>query len=699
MSSLVTGKSKRLRLFGALRAVCLLAVVAGACCYFFWPRAAESNAGRTATLQSPPPGASVSVRVGVSSSMRSSPFDVDRYLTVPPSFSISVYARVPNARFMAVAPNGDLFVSRPGAGEVKLVRPSTTGGDPVVSTFVSGLRNPHDVVFHTIGGTTYVYIAESHQINRYVYNYGDTTAQNRQVIITGLPDSSSSELGGSHGHQLKNIALDSNNKLYVSSASATNASPTDVTSNPPRAAIFQYDSDGANGRVFARGLRNAEGLAILPGTNELWVAVNNRDNIAYPFHNDWNGDGTDDYGKVMQSYVDNHPPEEFTRVRDGGNYGWPYANPNPDTASGLDNMPFDLDVQNNANGQYGTVDSFDRITKGIQAHSAPLGLSFLQGTNFPALYRDGAVIGLHGSWNRAVKTGYKIAYFPWNNVTQSPGAQLDLVTGWLTSGGAVWGRPVDAVVDVQGNLLISDDQSGTIYKLTYSAAPTPTPTPTPAQTVTSFTLINADTDQPLAAHNPMSNGATLDFAVLGTRNLSIRANTNPATVGSVLFGYDGNANYRTESSPPYTIAGDANNGADYLPWTPTLGSHTLTATPYTATGTAGTALTINFTVIDGATPAPPADPSGLSAMGISGPGAKLTWTDNANNETGFSIQRCSGSSSCADFSDLTTVGAGVTTYSDTGLSGRTWYRYRVRAYNAGGPSAYSNVAGVRTPRR
>jgi len=78
---------------------------------------------------------------------------------------------------------------------------------------------------------------------------------------------------------------------------------------------------------------------------------------------------------------------------------------------------------------------------------------------------------------------------------------------------------------------------------------------------------------------------------------------------------------------------------------------------------------------------------------------KLTWTDNANNETGFSIQRCSGSSSCADFSDLTTVGAGVTTYSDTGLSRRTWYRYRVRAYNAGGPSAYSNVAGVRTPRR
>ncbi|HVF86816.1 MAG TPA: hypothetical protein VM866_04470, partial [Pyrinomonadaceae bacterium] len=216
MSSLFAGKSKRPRLFGAPRAVCLFAVVAGACCYFFWPRAAESNAGRAAALQSPPPGASVSVRVQVPSSMRGSPFDVDRDLTVPPNFSVSVYARVASARFMAVAPNGDLLVSRPGAGEVKIVRPSTTGGDPTVSTFVSSLRNPHDIVFHTIGGTTYVYIAESHQINRYVYNYGDTTAHDRQIIITGLPDSSSSELGGSHGHQLKNIAIDSNNKLYVS---------------------------------------------------------------------------------------------------------------------------------------------------------------------------------------------------------------------------------------------------------------------------------------------------------------------------------------------------------------------------------------------------------------------------------------------------------------------------------------------------
>jgi glucose/arabinose dehydrogenase len=412
-----------------------------------------------------PPGASVSVKVQVPASMRTSPFNVDRYLNIPPGFSISVYARVSGARFMAIAPNGDLLVSRPGAGKVVIVRP-TASGDPSISDFATGLRNPHDVVFHTIGTTTYVYIAESHQINRYLYNFGDTSAHNRQVVVANLPDASSPELNGAYGHQLKNIALDSNHKLYVSIASATNASVSDAKSDPVRCAVYQYNADGTGRRLFARGLRNAEGLAFVPGTTTLWVAVNNRDNIKYPFHNDWNGDGTDDYGKVMASYVDNHPPDEFTSVRDGANYGWPYANPNPDTANGMDNMPFDFDVDNNPNWSVFPESTFTRIDKGIQAHSAPLGISFLQDTKFPAAYRNGAVLGLHGSWNRQKKTGYKVIYYPWNTTTQKPGQEIDLVTGWLNdSTQNVWGRPVDAIADLQGNLLISDDHSGTVYKL------------------------------------------------------------------------------------------------------------------------------------------------------------------------------------------------------------------------------------------
>ena len=161
-------------------------------------------------VSSTPAGASVSTRVEVPARMRSAPFNVDRYLRVPPNFDIAVYARIPGARFMAVAPNDDLLVSQPTSGKVLLVRPGAQG-TPIVSEFVTGLRKPHDLAFHTIGGTTYLYVAETHQINRYVYTLGDRIARGRQVVITGLPDHSTTGL--KYGHQLKNIAIDPGDKL------------------------------------------------------------------------------------------------------------------------------------------------------------------------------------------------------------------------------------------------------------------------------------------------------------------------------------------------------------------------------------------------------------------------------------------------------------------------------------------------------
>jgi glucose/arabinose dehydrogenase len=258
----------------------------------------------TLALSQLPPGASVLTKVQVPSGMRFAPFDVDRYLKVPPNFSITVYARIGGARFMAIAPNGDLLVSQPGTGKVLLVQ-STGSGDPLMSTFVDGLRLPHDLVFHTIDGITYLYIAESHQINRFVYVPGDTTAHDRQIVVTGLPDSSTPELQGAYGHELKNIALSANHKLYVSIGSSCNACAEDVFSDPVRGAIYKYNADGTNRRLFARGLRNAEGLAFAPRTNDLWVVVNNRDNIAYPYN-----DGSGNYGQVIPSYVDGHPPRK-----------------------------------------------------------------------------------------------------------------------------------------------------------------------------------------------------------------------------------------------------------------------------------------------------------------------------------------------------------------------------------------------------
>ncbi len=392
-------------------------------------------------------GASVPVKVIVPAGMDSGPFDADRTLNVPPGFQIAVYARVQGARFMTLTPDGNLLVSQPDNGSVVLVKTEADGGQ-TVGTFIGGLNMPHDMVFHTIGSTTYLYIAETDQVTRYVYSNGDTTAQQGEVVVSGLPT------GGNH--PLKNIVLDTKGKLYVAIGSSCNACTEDSQSDPQRAAIYQYNADGSGGRLFAQGLRNAEGLAFVPGTDELWVVVNNRDNIVYPLN-----DSTGNYGKVVPAYVDNHPPDEFIQVRDGGNYGWPYCNPNPDTDAGLNNMPFDLDYELNADGHI-DCKTMDVVTKGIQAHSAPLGLTFLQDTKFPEAYRNGAVVGIHGSWNRTVPTGYKVIYYPW--VDGKPGDAVDLVTGWADND--LWGRPVDTAVAPDGGLYISDDLSGTIYKLT-----------------------------------------------------------------------------------------------------------------------------------------------------------------------------------------------------------------------------------------
>ena len=407
-----------------------------------------------------PPGAIIRTRLNVPDALKQGAFATDRYLNIPPGFRISLAALVPGARFMAVAPNGDILVSQPGVGQVTLL-PATNGGVPQGFTFASGLRAPHDMVFHIINGTTYIYISEKNQINRFRYVAGDTAGRDRQVIIKGLPDSSTPELHGTYAHELKNIALDSEDHLYVSIASSCNVCADDTASDPVRGAIYQYNADGTGGRLFARGLRNAEGVRFLPGTNTLWVVVNNRDQVAYPFQ-----DSTGNYGQVFWGYVDDHPPDLFTAVRDGGNYGWPFCNSNPDQS--FDHMPFDPDLDTNQDGHV-DCGKMDAPTKGIPAHSAPLGLHFLRDTLFAQPYREGTVVPLHGSWDRSHKTGYKVVYFPWSASTQLPGAQIDLVTGWMDDASQnVWGRPVSAVVDKTGSLLISDDATGAIYKLTYA---------------------------------------------------------------------------------------------------------------------------------------------------------------------------------------------------------------------------------------
>ena len=244
-----------------------------------------------------PLNALVSTTVEVPLPLRNDPFDQDRVLMVPPGFKISVVARIQGARFIMPLSTGEILVAQPGLGSILLVRPQANG-TAAVSTLIEDLQNPQGMALHSSDDRLYLYVGESNQVSRFLIAPGAASAGDKTVIVPNLPDSSSPELRGPYRHELKNLVIGPDNKLYVDIASSTNADPIDTTSNPVRSAIYQYDLDGANGKIFARGIRNAEGLAFVPGTNELWAAVNETDDILYPFRNSWQGSGSIDYGQI-----------------------------------------------------------------------------------------------------------------------------------------------------------------------------------------------------------------------------------------------------------------------------------------------------------------------------------------------------------------------------------------------------------------
>lgn len=400
------------------------------------------------------PGTLVPTTVSVPAAFRQAPFDVPRRLSLPAGWTASVHSRIPGARFLSyVGGFDDLLVSQPSTGSVLLVRRQADGTGRA-TPWLTGLTSPHDIV--PVG--SWVYVAQSTRVVRYPWTRGAVTPGPGQLVVSGLP---------AGGHELKNIAVVGSG-LYVSIGSSCNVCGSDTTANPQRAAIYRYPLTGGTGTLVATGLRNAEGLAEVPGTGALWAVTNNRDQIAYPRHGDITGDGRDDYGTVVPSYVDDHPMEPFVHVEQGKFYGWPFCNATQDTAAGNRHMPFEADAETNADGHVNCA-AAEKIDLGIQAHSAPLGLTFLQRTAVPARLRTGAAVALHGSWNRTVRTGYKVVWFDWQGSVGGgrPGTQQDLVTGWARADGRdVWGRPVDVAADKDGSLLVTDDQSGTVYRLT-----------------------------------------------------------------------------------------------------------------------------------------------------------------------------------------------------------------------------------------
>jgi len=389
------------------------------------------------------------------------PFNRPRTLWVPPGWTARVWARVPDARMEAWTPEGDLLVSQPDYGFVTELVPDAQG-TAKPRTLLRGLTEPQGLAFARVSGRWVLYVAESDQIDR--YPWGSTGIDGaRKILVSGLPDL---DPAGDDVHRTKDVVVSRNGTVYFEVGSSSNASPDDLTMSPPRAVIMSVRPDGKDLRVVERGVRNGEGLALAPD-GAIWTAVNERDNIPYPFRKPYGGHA-DAFGLVIQSYVNNHPPDEVVPVVAGRDLGWPYCNPDQDEnhpAGSLAAIPFVADALTNPGARKLDCARLPRLAVGLPAHTAPLGLSFLEGTTIGPPWSGGAVIAAHGSWNREPPRPPAVLWLAWNSAGQTLEPAITLISGFQLANGSRWGRPVDAVPGPDGALYVSDDTAGAIYRL------------------------------------------------------------------------------------------------------------------------------------------------------------------------------------------------------------------------------------------
>lgn len=338
-------------------------------------------------------------------------------IKLPPGFNIEVYAdNVPNARSMALSPNGVLFVGTRESRVYAIIDENEDYKADNVITIASGLNIPNGVAFRN--GS--LYVAEVSKIWRYD-NIEDNLENPPDPVLVN------DEFPGDTHHGWKVIAFGPDDKLYIPVGAPCNICLRD--DNEIYASITRINPDGSGLEIFAHGIRNTVGFDWHPETNELWFTDNGRD---------WMGDNT--------------PPDELNRAPSVGlHFGYPFVHggdiPDPEFGEGVD------------------INQYTKPIRNLGPHVAALGMRFYTGDMFPDEYRNQVFIAEHGSWNRSKKIGYRVMLVKLEGneaVSYEPFAE-----GWL-QGDSVSGRPVDVLVMPDGSLLVSDDYGGVIYRITYS---------------------------------------------------------------------------------------------------------------------------------------------------------------------------------------------------------------------------------------
>src|ERR1700720_4133242 len=350
----------------------------------------------------------------------------------PAGFSVQQYVTgLDNPRLIRTAPNGDFFLAESSSGKIKIFRGITAGGKPSeTSVFVAGLNRPYGIAFYPPGSNPqWIYIGNTDAVIRFPYKNGDLKASGPAQHIADLPHGS--------GHWTRDLQFTSEGKkMFVSVGSASNVDDPDTTpEEKDRADILELNPDGSEIRVYAYGIRNAGGgLAVNPKTNELWCSVNERDGLG-----------------------DNLVPDYITHVQDGGFYGcpWWYVGGHQDPRH---------------DGRHPELKDKAIVPDVLlQPHNASLEITFYEGSQFPAEYRGDIFASEHGSWNRSVRAGYEVIRVPMHQAGRASGEYEDFITGFVVDNGHVWGRPVGIAVAPDGSLLVTDDGSNSIWRVSYTA--------------------------------------------------------------------------------------------------------------------------------------------------------------------------------------------------------------------------------------